>query len=217
MTRVLLLGALALVSCATTRADSVGGGDARIDADGPEVRRAAVDGAVRCGPDAKGDVVLLDARTGGPLTCALVTVTMDPTGETLFQGRTNARGQFASPRAFSNARLNAVSEGYATGSITGATLQGGRLLELEMPPDDGFWLKVLDTDGNYLQDVLVSFKQGDEMLAQLRTNVLANVFFAQRNPFSGEPVRVETPGYQSMLIASSEQLGDDGHTLTLKK
>lgn len=214
--------------CVTTK-DSVGGGDARIDegekADA-EIAKAEKEG--KCGPDGKGDVVLLDGRTGGPLTCALVTVSTEPDScpptsecpsDVLFQGRTNKRGQFAVPRPFAKVRLEAVSEGYGTGTLGGATLLSGKLLEVEMPPDpdEGFWLKVVDTEGNYLQDLQVTFKAGDDVLAALRTNVLANVFFTQRNPFSGQEVTVEADGYQTVKIGGAGELGDDGHTLTLKK
>jgi hypothetical protein len=215
------------LSCATTRPDSVGGGDSRIDESSrgdAEVAKAEREG--RCGPDAKGDVVLLDGRTGGPLTCALVTVSMmqdncpvpsECPSEVLFQGRTNRRGQFAAARAFSRVRLEAISEGYGTGALGGATLTSGKVLELEMPPDDGFWLKVVDQDGNYLPEALVTFRSGDEVIAQLRSNVLANVFFAQRNPFSGQEVVVEAEGFARGKIRGQEDLGDDGHTLTLRK
>ncbi|MBK7860609.1 MAG: hypothetical protein IPJ65_18820 [Archangiaceae bacterium] len=220
-----LLLAVLFAGCATTRSDSVGGGDSRIDdgqAADAQAARAEKEG--RCGPDAKGDVVLLDGRTGGPLTCALVTVSMmqdscpsaaECPSEVLFQGRTNRRGQFAVPRPFSRVRLEAVSEGYGTGSLGGASMASGKVVEVEMPPDEGFWLKIVDQDGNYVQDVAVSFKAGDEVLAQLRSNVLANVFFTQRNPFSGAEVAVEAEGYQRAKISGQGDLGDDGHTLTL--
>lgn len=226
--RGLVLVALC-VSCVTTRPDSVGGGDARIDegakADA-EVANAEKEG--KCGPDAKGDVVLLDGRTGGPLTCALVTVSMmqdscpsaaECPSEVLYQGRTNRRGQFAVARPFSRVRLEVVSEGFGTGSLSGATLLSGKVLEVEMPPepDEGFWIKVVDGEGNYLQDLPITFKAGGEVVAQLRTNVLANVFFAQRNPFSGAEITVEAEGYKPVQIDGVNDLGDDGHTLTLKK
>ncbi len=219
----------ALAACATSRPESLGGGDSRLDESGKgdaEVSRA--EAKRQCGPDAKGDIVLLDGRTGGPLTCALVTVSMLPdscppdtecASEQLFQGRTNRRGQIASPRPFSKMRLEAVSEGYGTGSLSGASLSSGKLLEVEMPPEteDGFWLKILDGDGNYLQDVLVTFKAGDDVVASLRTNVLANVFFTQRNPFNGQEIVAQIEGYSPAKIKDTSDLGDDGHTLMLKK
>ena len=55
------------------------------------------------------------------------------------------------------------------------------------------------------------------MIAQLRTNTLANLFFTQRQPFEGQPVTVEAPGYAPLTITSVAELGDDGHTLTLQK
>lgn len=221
--------AVSAAACATTKPDAAGSGDSRID-EGAEkdaaISKAEKEG--RCGPDGKGDVVLLDGRTGGPLTCALVTVSMmqdscpqpsECPSEVLFQGRTNRRGQFAAPKPFARVRLEAVSEGYGTGALPGASLASGKVLELEMPPepDEGFWIKILDGDGNYLQDLPVTFKAGDEVIAQLRTNVLANVFFTQRNPFSGAPITVEAEGYKPVKIDNVNDLGDDGHTLTLSK
>jgi hypothetical protein len=227
--RGFFLALLALAACVTARPDSVGGGDSRLDEGAKadeKIARAEAKG--ECGPEAKGDIVLLDGRTGGPLTCALVTISMEPDScpnettcpsEVLFSGRTNRRGQVAAPRPFSRMRLEATVDGYGTGMLGGATLSGGKVLELEMPPDadEGFWLKIVDGDGNYLQDLLVTFKQGDDVLATLRSNVLANVFFTQRNPFSGQDVTVHADGYAAGKIASTGDLGDDGHTLTLKK
>jgi hypothetical protein len=218
---------LATLCCGCATSGVLSGGDSRLDdstKDDAEIKKAEKAG--KCGPDEKGDVVLLDGRTGGPLTCALVTVSMAPdscpqevecASEVLFQGRTNRRGQFAVARPFSHVRLEVVSEGYARGSLGGASLLSGKMLEVEMPPDEGFWLKLLDGDGNYLQDVLVTFKAGDEVLATLRSNVLANVFFAQRNPFSGAEITVEADGYKKTTLKEQSDLGDDGHTLTLKR
>ncbi len=220
-----LAAALCLFACATTK-DSVGGGDSRLD-DSTQPEKPVAGGGgkvVECGPDGKGDVVLLDARTAGPLTCTAVTVTAEPmncetncSSDKVFEGRTNKRGQIATTGAFSNARLVAVADGYSPSYLRGATLSGGKILELEMAPTEGFWLKVLDADGNYLQDLPVTFKQGSEVIASLRTNELANVFFSQRNPFSGDPVSVEATGFQNHTIAGLAELGDDGHTLVLKK
>ncbi len=114
-------------------------------------------------------------------------------------------------------RLVAAVDGYATSYLQPATVPASKIVELEMAPEEGFWLKVLDADGNYLQDVQVSFKQGDDVVASLRTNDLANVFFTQRNPFGGDPVVAEAQGYKSVTINSVTDLGDDGHTLTLSK
>ena len=66
-------------------------------------------------------------------------------------------------------------------------------------------------------DVSLTFKQGEVVVAQLRTNVLANVFFAQRQPFSGQPVSVEAQGYQSLVVNDVSELGEDGHTLVLRR
>jgi hypothetical protein len=225
----LTIAVLALAGCATARIEAEGGGDNRLD-ESTKGDRAIAQAEARgeCGPDAKGDIVLLDGRTGGPLTCALVTVSMGPDtcpsettcpSEVLFQGHANRRGQIAVSRPFSRMRLEATVGGYGTGVLANASMSGGKVLELEMPPetDEGFWLKLVDNDGNYLQDVLVTFKQGDDVLATLRTNVLANVFFTQRNPFSGQEVVVQAEGFAPLKIASTSDLGDDGHTLTLKK
>jgi hypothetical protein len=221
---MILATAISLVACATAK-DSVGGGDSRLD-DSTQPEKPVIAGGsrVECGPEAKGDLVLLDARTAGPLTCTPVTVTAEPmnceancSSDKVFEGRTNKRGQIVAAGAFSNARLVAVADGYSPSYLRGASLSAGKILELEMAPAEGFWLKVIDAEGNYLQDVAVTFKQGADVIASLRTNELANVFFPQRNPFSGDPVSVEATGYQNLTIAGLAELGDDGHTLTLKK
>ncbi len=224
----LFAAALLLGACATTKVDSVGGGDARIDdTTRPDKTAApATDKNAKCGPEGKGDVVLLDARTAGPLTCTAVTVTREPSScprgdsclsEAVFRGFTNSRGQIAVAEPFSKVRLVAVADGYSPSSLEDASITGAKLLELEMAPSTGFWLKALDPDGNYLQDLLLSFKQGEEVVANLRTNDLANVFFTQRNPFSGQPVTIEAPGYKPATVVSVAELGADGHTLTLQK
>jgi hypothetical protein len=222
----MLLAAL-LSACVTTKTDSVGGGDARLDdTTRPDKGAAGVDDKKgKCGEDGKGDLVLLDARTAGPLTCTMVTVTREQSScrigdecpsEPVFQGHTNARGQIP-VQPFAKARLVAVADGYAPSYLEDATVTGTKVVELEMAPADGFWLKVLDHEGNYLQDLLLSFKQGEDVVANLRTNDLANVFFTNRNPFSGQPVTVEAPGYKQVTVAGLNELGADGHTLTLQK
>ncbi len=221
-----IVAALLLAGCVTTRADTVG--DSRVDdTTGPD--KVPVDGkgkAVDCGPEGKGDVVLLDARTAGPLTCTMVTVSQEQSScklgddcgsEPVFKGRTNSRGQIAISQPFTKVRLVAVADGYSPSYLEDASISPGKVLELEMAPSDGFWLKVLDAEGNYLQDVLISFKQGAEVVANLRTNDLANVFFTERNPFSGQPVTVEAPGFKALTVSSVSDLGPDSHTLTLQK
>ena len=213
-----------LGACATTK-DSVGGGDSRLDED--KAREDAVKVVGRsCGPETPGDVVLLDARTGGPVTCLSVTVTREAMScasgtecpsEVLFKGFTSPKGQLKLIAPIEKSRLTAVADGFAPSSLANATSVKDRMLELELTPDEGFWLKVLDGDGNYLQDVSVTFKQGEDVIAHLRTNTLANVFFIQRQPFAGQPVTVEASGYKTLTISSSTDLGDDGHTLTLQK
>ena len=215
-------------ACATTKVDSVGGSDARLDDSTRPDEGAAPrdDKSGQCGAEGKGDVVLLDARTAGPLTCTMVTVSKEPSScprgeaclsEQVFRGHTNSRGQIAVTEPFANIRLVAVADGYSPSYLEDASVVGGKILELEMAPSSGFWLKALDHEGNYLQDVLLSFKQGEEVVANLRTNDLANVFFTQRNPFSGQPVTIEAPGYKPATVANITELGADGHTLTLQK
>ena len=225
-TRLIAAALLFTGACVTTR-DSVGGGDSRLDdSTRPDTEKATDSKGHRCGPEGKGDVVLLDARTAGPLTCTMVTVTKEPASckrgddclnEPVFQGPTNSRGQIAVAVPFAQVRLVAVADGYSSSYLVDASLTSGKILELEMAPSEGFWIKVLDTDGNYVQDVLLSFKQGQDVVANLRTNDLANVFFNERNPFSGQPVTIEAPGYRPTTVASISELGSDGHTLTLQK
>lgn len=220
------LALLALASACVTTKDAVGGGDSRIDeaATKESVARAATGRA--CGPETPGDLVLLDARTAGPVTCLPVTVTREamscPAGtecpsEVLFKGLTNAKGQLQLLAPVEKARLVAVAEGFAPSTLAGAASVAGRVLELELAPAEGFWLKALDAEGNYLVDVVLTFKQGDDTIAQLRTNPLANVFFTQRQPFAGQPVTVEADGFQPLTVADAAGLGDDGHTLTLQR
>ncbi|MFZ5446187.1 MAG: hypothetical protein ACOZQL_39735 [Myxococcota bacterium] len=215
---------VALAGCATTK-DSVGAGDARLDDDKAKDELAKRAGR-ECGPDAPGDVILLDARTGGPVTCLPVTVSREPMScapgaecpsEVLFKGLTSHKGQLKLLAPIERSRLTAVADGFAPSSLANATSAKDRVLELELAPAEGYWLKVLDADGNYLQDLSVTFKQGDDVIAQLRTNTLANVFFTQRQPFAGQPVRIEAQGYQPLTVSSVTELGDDGHTLTLQR
>ena len=221
---VVLCLAVSLCACVTTK-DAVGGGDSRLDEDKAKEDAVKVQGR-SCGPSEPGDVVLLDARTGGPVTCLEVTITREPMScpvgtecpsEVLFKGFTSAKGQLKLIAPVEKSRLIAVADGFSPSLLSNATSKKDHVLELELMPDEGFWLKVLDGDGNYLADTSVTFKQGDEVIAQLRANTLANVFFTQRQPFAGQPVTVESPGYKTATIASAADLGDDGHTLTLQK
>jgi hypothetical protein len=222
---VLAAGALAWTACVTAR-DAVGGGDSRIDESGG--REAVVSSRAKgeCGPDAPGDVVLLDARTAGPVTCLPVTVSREamscPVGtecpsEVLFKGLTGPRGQLKLRAPVERSRLVAVADGFGPSMLSNATSAADRVLELELTPAEGFWLKALDSDGNYLVDVTLVFKQGGQTIAQLRSNALANVFFTQRQPFAGEPVTVEAEGFRPITISESTDLGEDGHTLTLQR
>ncbi|MDX2010086.1 MAG: hypothetical protein SFW67_07850 [Myxococcaceae bacterium] len=221
-----LAGLLVIIAGCVTAKDAVGGGDARLDEagrpDAPEVRK----GSASCGPEGKGDLVVLDGRTGGPLGCLDVTITAEPMScpasnecptTTVFRGLTNRAGQALATSALSSARLVAVADGFAPAVVSNATTRPNAVLELELMPTDGYWLKVLDPDGNYLHDVSLTFRQGDAVIAQLRTNVLANVVFAQRQPFSGQPVTVEAEGYQALVVTDVSELGDDGHTLVLRR
>jgi hypothetical protein len=217
---------LGLAAGCVTVKDSVGGGDSRLDeASRPDAPELAKKGAA-CGPDGKGDLVLLDGRTGGPLTCLDVTITAEPTScaastecpsSVVFRGLTNRLGQALATSTFSAARLIAVADGFAPSVVNGVTSKPSALVELELMPADGYWLKVLDADGNYLPDVSLTFKQGEDVIAQLRSNVLANVLFSQRQPFSGQPVTVTAEGFQSLVVNGVGELGDDGHTLVLRK
>ena len=230
--RQLLLGVATAVfvlstigGCATAR-DSVGSGDSRLD------EPARVEGATknaaddRCGPDGKGDLVLLDARTGGVVPCLSVTILREAMGcspdldcpsDVVFRGATNRQGQVLLNGPVERARLVVVAEGFGPSSLPNATTTAGQVMELELNPSEGFWLKVLDGEGNYLVDLSLVFKQGDAVLAQLRTNPLANAFFMLRVPFAGQPVLVESPGFKSRTITGVTELGSDGHTLVLNR
>lgn len=217
--------ALGVCGCATTK-DAVGGGDARLDEAGRPDTPEAKKREALCGAEGKGDLVLLDGRTGGPLTCLEVTITAEPMScqagsecpsTLVFRGQTNKAGQVLSTTPFTSARVIAVADGFSPATINSASIKPNTVLELELMPADGYWLKVLDPDGNYLADVSLTFKQGDAVIAQVRTNVLANVLFTQRQPFSGQPVTVEAQGFQSLVVNAVSELGDDGHTLVLRR
>src|SRR5437763_941911 len=94
----LLFAALALVLlpgfvCANQKPDAVGGGDERLDDQKSGGNAPADSAAEGCGPDGKGDVVLIDARTAGALPCVSVTLSRDSDGEVVFQGHANKQGQ----------------------------------------------------------------------------------------------------------------------------
>lgn len=224
------LAAALLAGCAwngqiNPKKDVAGTGDDHYDeTSGPERPKAEVKAQSECGPEGKGDVVLLDARSTQPVSCALVTVfreqpncTEDCTPEQIFQGRSNALGQILVAQPVAQSRIYAVGEGYAQSYRQPGALSPHHLAEIEMVPDDGFLLKVLDSDGNYLPGVEVTFKQGADVIAQMRTNDLANVFFASRTPFSGEPVTISAEGYAAVTVANPSELGADGHTVTVRK
>ncbi|MGV3619915.1 MAG: hypothetical protein ACO1OB_03810 [Archangium sp.] len=208
-----LFGALVVLlsSCATTAAVS---DDARLDDSAKEA--AAKKSGRECGPDAPGDLILLDATTGGSVPCLPVTVTVGDS-DVYFRGVSGPRGQVKLLAPVSRARLVAVADGFAPSELNNASTVKDRVLELELAPADGFWLKVLDAEGNYLQDVQLTFKQGADVIAQLRSNTLANVFFAGRQPFSGQPVVIEAAGFAPVTVSAVSELGDDGHTLTMTR
>jgi len=218
--------ALVAVSGCVTAKDTIGGGDARLDTTEGKDPEVAVKKGVFCGPEGKGDLELLDGRTGGPLTCTEVTVTAEPMScaqgsecpsDLIFKGVTNKQGLALAKQGFSKARLVAVADGYGTSYVDDADSTADKVVEIELMPADGYWLKVVDGEGNYLPNVTITFKRGDDVLAQLSSNDLANVFFAQRQPFAGEPVTASAQGYQDVTINSLQDLGDDGHTLVLQK
>lgn len=215
----------ALLGCVTAK-DAVGGGDSRLDEASPQDAVDRRKDEAACGPEGGGDLIVLDARTGGPLTCLPVTITAEPMScpassecptTTLFRGLTNKQGHALARSQVTSARLVAVSEGFAPAVVLNVTSKPNALTEFELGPVDGYWLKVLDPEGNYLPELSITFRQGEAVLAQLKTNVLANLFFSQRQPFSGQPVSVEAPGFQPLTIDDVNELGEDGHTLVLRR
>jgi hypothetical protein len=214
---VLGLGA----TCRVHPPDELGTGDEHFD-DATRADAAKPDAGSECKSD-KGNIVLLDARTAAPLTCTLVTVAREPEGcpsgycssIPLYQGLTNTSGQVNVSADLAHARISAVSEGYALSYRDPAPVSG--VAEIEMQPANVFWIKFLDGEGNYLSKLQVTFKQGDDVVATMHTNELANVFFNTRTLFNGQPVLVEAEGYPAVTINGAEDLGTDGHTLTLKK
>jgi hypothetical protein len=205
--------------------DTAGNGDERYDeTSSPEKPRPVIKDPSQCGAEGKGDVVLLDARTSLPVSCVLVTLFREPTNcgesecpaESIFQGHSNGQGLILVGQPISGSRVYAVAEGYAQSYRQPGAVAASRVAEIEMIPDDGFLLKVLDNEGNYLPGVEVTFKQGEEVLAQMRTNDLANVYFASRTPFSGESVTIQAEGYAPVTVAGPTELGTDGHTLTVR-
>jgi hypothetical protein len=213
-------------ACVTPKKDVAGTGDDHYDeTSGPERPRAVVKDPSQCGAEGKGDVVLLDARSGLPVACALITLFREPAdckdaecpSESIYQGHSNAQGMILVAQPVAQTRIYAVGEGYAQSYRQPSPTSPQRVAEIEMIPEDGFLLKVLDSDGNYLPGVEVTFKQGEEVLAQMRTNDLANVFFSTRSPFSGDPVLITVEGYQPVTVATTADLGADGHTVVVKK
>jgi hypothetical protein len=219
--------ALALAPGCVKRRDVSGSGDERLDeaARGDPVPAGQAPGEA-CGPDG-GSLLLLDAVTASPLSCTLVTVTLDATdcsaedgtcaSQELFRGRTSARGRAAVVVPWESARVSAVAAGYRPSYRDPAPLPAGSAAEIEMLPSEGFTLKFIDPDGNYLPRLQVSFKQRGEAIAQMTTNELANVHFQHRSPFSGEPVIIEAPGYAALTVSGPQDLGSDGRTVTLRR
>ncbi|MFL5319815.1 MAG: hypothetical protein ACJ790_09170 [Myxococcaceae bacterium] len=199
----------------------------------------------RCGPDGKGNVVLYDARTAEVVPCALVLISREnaecvqrcrmlagdsasasssggtqcPDGTTcsserVFNGRSNKSGQLTAP-SLGSSKLTAVVEGYALTQVDPST-DPKTPTEVELLPTTGFILKLIDQDGNYLNGVSATFAQGVDVIAQLRSNELANVYL-QPSPFGNDPVTVTVDGFQPAEVKAVTDLGDDGHTLTLNK
>lgn len=207
------------VACATVPAETR---DARLDADDGEAV-LALRPVPACGPNVAGNIVVLDARTGGPLTCQSIEVVSEPMScaagaecpsEAVFNGFTNSRGQFSARGPMSGVRLVALADGYARSYLQNASFSPRDRVELEIAPLTQFWLKVLDDEGTYVPELWLTFRQAGEPIAHLKSNVLANVFFSSLQPFSGEPVTVEADGYLTQIVT---RFGDDGHTLTLKR
>lgn len=221
------------------RLDDTGGSE-------PVAKKAASKTDDRCGADGKGNVVLYDARTAEVVPCVLVTLSREnaecvqrcrmlqgdsaatqstggtecPDGTTcpserVFNGRSNGSGQVMAP-TLGSTRLTALAEGYALTQFDPTPGRANGPVEVELLPTTGFIVKLLDQDGNYLSGVSASFKQGEEVLAQLRSNELANVYL-QSSPFGSDPVQVDVDGFQPLDVSGPEQLGSDGHTLTLHK
>jgi hypothetical protein len=216
----------ALASCATGKKDVSGSGDDRYDdTSSPDKPRAVVKDSSQCGAEGKGDVVLLDARTTQPVACSLVTIFQEASGcedadcppESIFQGHTNTQGLVVVGKPIAQSRIYAVAEGYAQSYRYPSPISAGHVAEIELLPDDGFLLKIVDSEGNYLPGVEVTFKQGEEVLSKIRTNDLANVFFNERSPFAGEPVTVAVEGYPAVTVSSASELGADGHTVTVRR
>jgi hypothetical protein len=217
--------------CVTPRGDVSGSGDERLDESSRPDRTSAPAPArgSSCGPEPEQGVLLLDARTAEPVSCVLATVLRDQVGcvaapdqecptEVLARGPTSRAGRLplggADP---GRARLWAVAEGFVQSVREPAPAQKGRPAEIEMVPEDGFLLKLLDSEGNYLPGLAVVFRQGGEAIARLRTNDLSNVYFNVRTPFAGEPVVIEAEGFAPVTLQSPAELGADGNTLTLHR
>jgi len=213
--------ALALSPSCVKRRDVSGSGDERLD---ETARGDALPGQGQgdaCGPDG-GTLLLLDAVTASPLSCTLVTVSQDATdcrsedgtcaSQELFRGRTGVQGRAQVQVAWESARVSAVAAGYRP-----SYREPGAPLEIEMVPSEGFLLKFVDPEGNYLTNLQVSFKQRGEAIAQMTTNELANVHFPHRSPFAGEPVIVEAQGWAPITVNGPQDLGGDGHTVSLHK
>ncbi|HEY8208522.1 MAG TPA: hypothetical protein VIG99_13620 [Myxococcaceae bacterium] len=217
---------LALSASCVKRRDVSGSGDERLDESSKGDALPGQGQGEACGPDG-GTLLLLDAVTAAPLSCTLVTVSQDATdcrpadgtcaSQELFRGRTGVQGRAQVQVAWGAARVSAVAAGYRPSYRDPAPLQAGEGAEIEMVPSEGFTLKFLDPEGNYLTDLQVGFKQRGEAIAQMTTNELANLHFPHRSPFAGEPVIVEAPGYAPLTVNGPQDLGSDGHTVTLHK
>lgn len=216
--------AMVFAACATASKDVTGSGDDRLD-DSAGAEAQAGGGAAAACESGTGDLVLLDARTADPVACVTATLLREPENcegdcpqETVMTGRTTQTGHLKLPDPnLANVRLFAVAENYQQSTRGPSPIKPGTMAEIEMIPDDGFVLKFVDPEGNYLPGVNVAFKQGGEVIAQMKTNDLANVWFPSRTPFAGEPVTIEADGFSPVTVAGPEELGTDGNTVTLNR
>jgi len=226
---VVVFAALLLsgATCQQAEKDGLGTGDERIDEPTTADRSSPDAGSpTACTASPPGNLILLDARTAAPLNCELVTVSREPQGcgegqqcdpLVLVRGRTNSLGQVSIQLDPATVRLSAVAEGYSVSYREPAPVAAGQKAEIELQPSDGYLLKILDSEGNYLSRVQVTFRQGEEAIASMRTNDLANVFFGTRAPFAGQPVTIEVEGFAPVTVSGPGDLGPDRHTVTVRK
>lgn len=213
-------------TCQVQRPDVTGTGDERIDEQAQVERAAPAAGKAGCAAEPAGNLSLIDARTASPLACVPVTVSVESTdcpegmscpAALAYRGDTNALGQVRVKASLEAERVSAVAEGYVPSYRRPGPVTQTSPAEIEMIPSDGFLLKFLDAEGNYLTKLPVVFKQGADVIAQMRTNELANAFFPSRTPFAGEAVTIEAEGFAAATVNGPADLGEDGHTVVLRR